>query len=677
MKVRSSYGEGTFHGTKKKDAQSHAARATETPGTCIGPGGRTRADRDDTRTCSAAHPRALHVGRRRERRQRSKLLSRHGASLVPIFGPTEERVMARLAAQSQARRRRWRTLGLLPGRCAGRAARTSCATSSPRNELIEAAYSSRRWRSRDQRDGGRPGRAAAGDAGLHARQIYLDPAPSGIDARWAWTRPAGAAQASASSTSKAQWRFTPRGPDCRTRAASSAARRSHDIDWRNHGTAVLGEFGGDAQRDRHHGHLRPTRYVSGDLASRQHSGSAAAIHAGGEPRSAPATSSCIELHRPGPRFNFATRDDQRGYIAVEWWPDDFAAIRYATSKGVIVVEAAGNGAENLDDALYDTPAGGLPAGVDEPVQPRRTATRARSSSAPARRRPGTHGRDHGPDRSRLDFSNWGALIDAQGWGREVTTCGYGDLQGGANEDLWYTDTLQRHVERVADRRRARSPASRACARRAGAPVLTPAQVRNCLRHRLAAAGRAGPAGDAANRQPPRSPALSTARVRQGQGARQGSHQGDEGALQGTKDSKDSKERKEVAKEQVKEQLKEQIKEQLKDIKEKELKEGKELKEKELKEVKEFKEGKEIKEKDKDFEGKPTDKLGEVGGQFGVQPAAVPIEQRLGALEQAVQQLVHFIGQELRPDLSRSALQTSGQAAKDEKDLKDAEKTSDA
>ena len=44
MKVRSSYGEGTFHGTKKKDAQSRAARTTETPGTFIGPGGRTMTD---------------------------------------------------------------------------------------------------------------------------------------------------------------------------------------------------------------------------------------------------------------------------------------------------------------------------------------------------------------------------------------------------------------------------------------------------------------------------------------------------------------------------------------------------------------------------------------------------------------------------------------------------------
>ena len=55
--------------------------------------------------------------------------------------------------------------------------------------------------------------------------------------------------------------------------------------------------------------------------------------------------------------------------------------------------------------------------------------------------PGTHGRNHGSDRSRLGFSNYGALIDAQGWGREVTSTGYGDLQGGRNRDEWYTDTF--------------------------------------------------------------------------------------------------------------------------------------------------------------------------------------------------------------------------------------------
>ena len=55
--------------------------------------------------------------------------------------------------------------------------------------------------------------------------------------------------------------------------------------------------------------------------------------------------------------------------------------------------------------------------------------------------PGTHGQDWGPDRSRLSQSNFGWRVDAQGWGREITTCGYGDLQGGPNPDVWYTDTF--------------------------------------------------------------------------------------------------------------------------------------------------------------------------------------------------------------------------------------------
>jgi hypothetical protein len=182
---------------------------------------------------------------------------------------------------------------------------------------------------------------------------------------------------------------------------------------------------------------------------------------------------------PGPRFSFASRTDQRGYIAVEWWPDDFAAILNATSRGIIVVEAAGNGAENLDDAIYQTPGAGFPANWRNSFRRtnRDSGAVVVGAGAPP---PGTHGRDHGPDRSRLDFSNWGALLDAQGWGREVTSCGYGDVQGGTNEDLLYTDTFS-----------GTSSASPivvgviACiqgmAKARGRPVLTPAQVRNCLR----------------------------------------------------------------------------------------------------------------------------------------------------------------------------------------------------
>src|SRR6185369_9524083 len=96
-------------------------------------------------------------------------------------------------------------------------------------------------------------------------------------------------------------------------------------------------------------------------------GSAAAINLAAM-RCRPGDIILLEMHRPGPRFNFTARTDQRGYIAVEWWPDDFAAILAATGRGIIVVEAAGNGAENLDDALYQTAAAGFPPGWRNPFR---------------------------------------------------------------------------------------------------------------------------------------------------------------------------------------------------------------------------------------------------------------------------------------------------------------------
>ncbi|MBV9124598.1 MAG: S8 family serine peptidase [Planctomycetes bacterium] len=44
----------------------------------------------------------------------------------------------------------------------------------------------------------------------------------------------------------------------------------------------------------------------------------------------------------------------------------------------------------------------------------------------------------GTPRSRIWFSNYGRIVDLQGWGWHVTTLGYGDAQGGPNENSWYT-----------------------------------------------------------------------------------------------------------------------------------------------------------------------------------------------------------------------------------------------
>lgn len=206
---------------------------------------------------------------------------------------------------------------------------------------------------------------------------------------------------------------------------------STDLGWRNHGTAVIGEFSGDRNSFGVTG-ISPDANVSG-ISIFGGVGSAGAIRRAAD-RLNPGDIILIELHRPGPRFNFQGRNDQRGYIAIEWWADDYDAIRYAVSKGVIVVEAGGNGAENLDDPIYNTRPADFPSDWINPFN-----RNNRDSGAIVVGAGSPPSGNYGPDRSRLSFSNWGALIDAQGWGREVTTTGYGDLQGGLNEDEWYTD----------------------------------------------------------------------------------------------------------------------------------------------------------------------------------------------------------------------------------------------
>jgi hypothetical protein len=266
-----------------------------------------------------------------------------------------------------------------------------------------------------------------------ARQGYLDAAPGGIDARYAWTLSGGRGADVGIIDIEGAWRFTHE--DLKENQGGVVGTQSTSLGWRNHGTAVAGEFGGDRNTVGVTG-ICPDANVRG-ISIFGGLGSAAAIRKAADLLKA-GDIILIELHRAGPRHSFQPRDDQKGYIAIEWWPDDCAAISYAVSKGVVVVEAAGNGAENLDDALYDARPAGFPASWKNPFNPDNPNCGAVVVGAGAPP-PGTHGRDHGPDRSRLGFSNYGSRVDCQGWGREVTTTGYGDLQGGNNEDLWYTD----------------------------------------------------------------------------------------------------------------------------------------------------------------------------------------------------------------------------------------------
>ena len=273
-----------------------------------------------------------------------------------------------------------------------------------------------------------------------SRQGYLDPSPGGIDARYAWTLRGGRGWNVRFIDIEGGWRFSHEDLSANQGGVVGGTATSN-LGWENHGTAVIGEVGGDINAVGITG-ICPdanTRAISifGGM------GTAPAIKLAGDLLRR-GDIALIELHAPGPRHNFQSRADQRGYIPMEFWPDNWDAICYAVAKGVIIVEAGGNGAENLDDAIYDARPAGFPANWSNPFRrgSRDSGAILVGAGAPP---PGTHGRNHGPDRSRLGFSNYGAAIDAQGWGREVTTAGYGGLwkDGSSpnNRDRWYTDTF--------------------------------------------------------------------------------------------------------------------------------------------------------------------------------------------------------------------------------------------
>ncbi len=261
-------------------------------------------------------------------------------------------------------------------------------------------------------------------ADFTSRQGYLNAAPAGVDARYAWRFPGGKGHGVRIIDIEGAWRFSHEDLIQRQGGVVGGTPTSN-LGWENHGTAVVGEIGADENTFGATG-ICPNALVS-----------ALAIFGIGVPaafrtaanRLRPGDIMLIELHRVGPRGR---------YLPMEFWPDEFAAIRYAVTRGVIVVEAGGNGGENLDDPFYNNRPAGFPASWKNPFNPANPNSGAVMVGAGAPP-PGTHGNNHGPDRSRLGFSNYGSRLDVQGWGREVTTTGYGDLQGGANRDQWYTD----------------------------------------------------------------------------------------------------------------------------------------------------------------------------------------------------------------------------------------------
>jgi len=242
-------------------------------------------------------------------------------------------------------------------------------------------------------------------------QGYLDAAPNGIDARFAWNMSGGRGEAVEIIDMEQGFNLHHRDLPENFGGLIQGNNRASSID---HGTAVLGVLGADDNGRgvtgiSHNSQLRAISH-NGVGTSQTIIDAADELNAG--------DFILLEVHRPGPAAN---GDGQDGYIAIEWWPDDFAAIVYATSKGIIVVEAAGNGAEDLDAEIYNKPDAGFPSSWKNPFN--------KSNPQSGAVIVGAGSPNSGSDRTILSFSNWGSRVDAQGWGSGVATTAYGTLQG--------------------------------------------------------------------------------------------------------------------------------------------------------------------------------------------------------------------------------------------------------
>ncbi len=201
------------------------------------------------------------------------------------------------------------------------------------------------------------------------------------------------------------------------------------LSWKNHGTAVLGEMVSKPGRSGTVGISHGARaYVHSAVISGVFNAAAAIANATRRLRAGDVI--LIELHAPSPLTG--------RYVAMQYWDDVFSAIRAAVEKGITVVEAAGNGNENFDQAIYSgsglrKDSGAIVVGAGIPPTNHMDYFGNEWS---------VFGFDRysklGVPRSRIFFSNYGKIVNVQAWGWHVTSAGYGDAQGGGDQNRWYT-----------------------------------------------------------------------------------------------------------------------------------------------------------------------------------------------------------------------------------------------
>ena len=243
------------------------------------------------------------------------------------------------------------------------------------------------------------------------RQEYLGPAPLGFDARYAWTLTGGRGRGVMVVDNEGDWLFAHEDLQLDPATTLLGGTRTGDAGAKDHGAAVLAMLVG---RDNGYGVIGAvpdaTPRVVASIFNNQFNSAAAITLAASKMRAGDVL--VIELQVAGPTGKF---------VPLEWIPSVFDAVRAATGAGIVVVAAAGNGEQDLDDPAlggwFDRThdSGAIIVGASEGD--------ARGWPAP--------------------YTSYGSRVDVHGWGYRVTTAGYGDVWLGtaATPETRYTSSF--------------------------------------------------------------------------------------------------------------------------------------------------------------------------------------------------------------------------------------------
>ena len=264
-----------------------------------------------------------------------------------------------------------------------------------------------------------------------SQQGYLAPSPDGIDAEYAWAFPGGDGSPVRIYDVEYSWDQT----------HEDLARARSVVPLLNPGDSAVDPF-------TEANHLEHGTAVLGELIATDDSKGVTGIAYGAQIGLAPANTAKLGYNVANAillAVANAKRGDvilieqqtcvckqpcppksQKGFGPSEWFTPVFEAIQTATGNGITVVEAAGNGAVDLDQpscSNYFNPnvqdSGAIIVGAGVP--------------------PGEL------DRYPEVFTSYGSRVNVQAWGSKVVTTGYGDLYKNpddpTNIDFWYTNTF--------------------------------------------------------------------------------------------------------------------------------------------------------------------------------------------------------------------------------------------